>query len=50
MIREGRYYTDKSYAYVMPRNRSVDIDSVEDFEYAEYLLSKGNAVVESASR
>ena len=40
MIRERKYYTDKSYAYIMPRSRSVDIDFIEDFEYAEFLLSK----------
>ncbi len=40
MIRERKYYTDKSYAYVMPRMRSVDIDFIEDFEYAEYLLNR----------
>lgn len=40
MIRERKYYTDKSYAYIMPRSRSVDIDFIEDFEYAEFLLSR----------
>ena len=40
MIRERKYYTDKSYAYVMPRTRSVDIDFIEDFEYAEFLLKR----------
>ena len=40
MIRERRYYTSKSYAYVMPRSRSVDIDFIEDFEYAEFLLKR----------
>lgn len=40
MIRERKYYTDKSYAYVMPRTRSVDIDFIEDFEYAEFLLRR----------
>lgn len=29
-----------SYAYVMPFNRSVDIDTLDDFELAEYYLSK----------
>lgn len=42
MIRERKYYTDKSYAYVMPRTRSVDIDFIEDFEYAEFLLRRNN--------
>ena len=40
MIRERKYYTDNSYAYIMPRSRSVDIDFIEDFEYAEFLLSR----------
>lgn len=40
MIRERKYYTEKSYAYVMPRTRSVDIDFIEDFEYAEYLIKR----------
>ena len=40
MIKERKYYTDKSYGFVMPRNRSVDIDYKDDFEYVEFLLSK----------
>ncbi len=40
MIRERKYYTEKSYAYVMPRTRSVDIDFIDDFEYAEFLLKR----------
>ena len=39
VIKERKYYTEKSYAYVMPRSRSVDIDTLEDFQYAEFLLS-----------
>lgn len=31
---------DKEYAYVMPRERSVDIDSELDFKYAELLMNK----------
>lgn len=42
MIRDRKYYTDKSFAYVMPRTRSVDIDFIEDFEYAEFLLKRVN--------
>lgn len=42
MIRDRKYYTDKSYAYIMPRIRSVDIDFIEDFEYAEFLLKRSN--------
>lgn len=40
MIRDRKYYTEKSYAYVMPRTRSVDIDFIEDFDYAEFLLKR----------
>ncbi|XCP85364.1 acylneuraminate cytidylyltransferase family protein [Roseburia hominis] len=31
----------KEYAYIMNRNRSVDIDTIEDFEYAEFLIRGG---------
>lgn len=34
-------YGKKSYAYIMPRERSVDIDTMRDFEYAEFLLRHG---------
>lgn len=32
--------TDRTYSYVMNRESSIDIDTVEDFSYAEYLLNK----------
>ena len=35
-----QYYTKKTYPYIMPRERSVDIDDLLDFEWAEYLLKK----------
>ena len=31
------YYSDRSYPYIMPGRLSVDIDTAEDFEYAEFL-------------
>ena len=40
LIKQGNYYSKKSYPYVMPRCRSVDIDTIDDFEYAEFLMSK----------
>ncbi len=34
------WFVEKSYAYVMPRERSVDIDTLFDLKFAEYLLSE----------
>jgi N-acylneuraminate cytidylyltransferase/CMP-N,N'-diacetyllegionaminic acid synthase len=34
------YYTDKTYAFIMARERSVDIDSSMDFEFAEFLMHR----------
>lgn len=39
LILQRNYYSENTYAYIMPRNRSVDIDYQEDFDYIEYLLS-----------
>lgn len=39
LLESGKYYSDKSYAYLMPRNRSVDIDTLDDLKYAEFLVS-----------
>lgn len=37
-----QYYTKKTYAYIMPFEKSVDIDDVFDFELAKKLLKKDN--------
>ena len=42
LIKQAKYYSDNSYAYVMPRNRSVDVDTIEDFKYIEFLMSGNN--------
>jgi N-acylneuraminate cytidylyltransferase/CMP-N,N'-diacetyllegionaminic acid synthase len=34
------YYSDNTYAYIMPAERSAEIDTENDFEYIEYLLFK----------
>ena len=34
------FYTWRTLAYVMPKTSSVDIDDMDDFEYAEYLFRK----------
>jgi N-acylneuraminate cytidylyltransferase/CMP-N,N'-diacetyllegionaminic acid synthase len=41
VLRKTRqYYTDKTYPYLMPRERSADIDEIIDFEWAEFLLKR----------
>jgi CMP-N,N'-diacetyllegionaminic acid synthase len=41
ILREKRqYFTNKTYPYLMPRERSVDIDDLYDFKWAEYLYNK----------
>lgn len=40
ILENRNYFTDKSYAYIMNRKHSVDIDTLEDFEYAEFLISQ----------
>ncbi len=37
---ENQFKVPRLAAYGMPTSRSIDIDSVEDFEFAEWLLSK----------
>lgn len=44
---QGTYYGTPLHAHVMPRERSVDIDTGADLEYARYLLEKGVVDVES---
>jgi CMP-N,N'-diacetyllegionaminic acid synthase len=40
-LRETRqYYMDKTCPYIMPRERSADIDELLDFEWAEFLLKR----------
>jgi len=39
-IQKKEFITDETIAYVMPKDRSVDIDTKEDFLFAEYLFSK----------
>lgn len=39
LIRSGQYYSNETYPYIMPRARSIDIDTQEDFEYAFFLMA-----------
>ncbi len=38
LLKEEKYFNDKSYAYIMPRFRSIDVDTIEDFKYIEFLM------------
>lgn len=40
IIMAGKYYTENSFAYIMPAERSVDIDTLTDFELAEFYLKR----------
>jgi CMP-N,N'-diacetyllegionaminic acid synthase len=34
------FYREDSYAFIMNKNKSIDIDSIEDFQYADFLMKK----------
>ena len=38
LYKDPNLYREGSFAYIMPRERSVDIDTMLDFSYAEFLL------------
>jgi len=40
LLSRDSLYDGIAYAFEMPANRSVDIDSIEDFEFAEFLLAR----------
>jgi CMP-N,N'-diacetyllegionaminic acid synthase len=40
LIESQDIYRQGCYAYIMPRERSVDIDTINDFLYAEILMGK----------
>lgn len=40
LIRSKQYYTENTYAYLMDVKSSVDIDTIDDFLYAEFLLER----------
>lgn len=46
LIETENYYSSKSFAYVMDRNNSVDIDTIDDFEYAEWLFYKNKRKIQ----
>lgn len=44
LLKKGTYYGDKTYAYLMPRERSIDIDSLFDFRFAEFMLKQEQGI------
>lgn len=40
LLEKRTYYSENSYAYIMDRKQSVDIDVQEDFDYAEFLMTR----------
>jgi len=40
ILKRGIYFTDQTFAYIMPRKYSVDIDDELDVLWAEFLLTK----------
>lgn len=34
------FFGDKTYAYIMPKERSIDIDTEMDFKFAEFLINR----------
>lgn len=38
LISMGKYYSERSFAYVMEKYSSLDIDTLHDFDYAEFLI------------
>ncbi|XGC82257.1 cytidylyltransferase domain-containing protein [Bdellovibrio bacteriovorus] len=41
LLRKRKYSSENTHVYIMPRSRSIDIDTIEDFEYADFLFSRG---------
>jgi CMP-N,N'-diacetyllegionaminic acid synthase len=39
LLKSNKYYSEKSYSYLMPNERSIDIDTYNDFKYAEFLIN-----------
>ena len=42
VMEKRKIFGGKTIGYVMPEKRSIDIDSLKDFELAEILMKNGN--------
>ena len=43
LLKQDSFYTDETYAYLVPGERAMDIDTDLDFRMAEFLLEEGIA-------
>ena len=46
IISSDEFFTNRTSLYIMPENRSIDIDSEFDFDLVEYLLNKHNEKID----
>lgn len=44
LVKKRTYYTDNTVPYIMNNEKSVDIDTIIDFEFAEFLVIKKNSL------
>lgn len=42
LLKRKSFFTERSYAYIMPQSRSIDIDSISDLKFAELVLKDGD--------
>ena len=39
-LKKKAFYTESTYAYIMPPERSIDVDSLMDLKLAEWILTE----------
>ena len=49
LLEKYSYYSKRSFAYLMPPERSVDIDTEFDFEFIEYLINRKACLLTSVA-
>lgn len=42
VIQNETFVTEETLSYIMPKNRSIDLDTIYDWEIGEFLMSKKN--------